>query len=260
MRRRMLGAAGIKFSTSAAPARRMTGMGDARGRNAVFFLTGLGVLCLSFWITLTVIDSGAENRPGDVQLADVPLTNNDGSPHSARASTMPDLPPAPTGFRFSVAWDGIEGLNALIMGPGPTGGGNRALSLVATRDGGRHRLGIAVVGVPVNRPIRATAWIKAPRGTRIGVDVRDGEELGHAARNTGSAALDLSPRKVLAASGNVRASVEAGPSDWVKVPIEMPSSDGVFVIYFGLLGPGNNANFSGAGEQMIFGGIEITVG
>jgi hypothetical protein len=238
----------------------MTGMGDSQGRNAVLFLTGLGVLCLSFWITLTIIDSGAENRPSDVQLADVPLTNNDGSPRSARASTMPDLPPAPAGFRFSVAWDGIEGLNALIMGVGPTGGGNRALSLVATRDSGRHRLGIAVVGVPVNRPIRATTWIKAPRGTRIGVDVRDGEELGHAARNTGSAALDLSPRKVLAASGNVRASVEAGPGDWVKIPIEMSSSDGVFVIYLGLLGPGNAPNFSGAGEQMIFGGLEITVG
>jgi len=235
-------------------------MGDSLGRNVVLFLTGLGVLCLSFWITLTVIDTGAEIRPSDVRLADVPLTNNDGSPRSAQATKMPDLPPPPTGFPFSVAWDGIEGLNALNMGPGPTGGGNVALSLVATRDSGRHRLGLAFVGVPVNRPIRATAWIKAPRGTRIDVSVRDGEELGHAARNSGSAALDLSPPKVLASSGNVRASIEAGPSNWVKVPIEMPSSDGVFVIYLGLLGPDNAASFSGTGEQMIFGGIEMTAG
>jgi hypothetical protein len=241
-------------------ARRLTGMADSAGRNVVLALTGLGVLCLSFWITLIVIDTGAEKRPSDVRLADVPLTNNDGSPRNARASKVADLPPAPTGFKFSVAWDGIEGLNALSMGPGPTGGGNLALSLVATRDNGRHRLGLAVVGVPANRPVRATAWIKAPQGTRIGVDVRDGEELGHTARNSGSAALDLSPAKVLASSGNARASVEAGPSNWVKVPIEMPSSDGVFVIYFGLLGPGNSPNFSGAGEQMIFGGIEVTAG
>ena len=233
-------------------------MGDARGRNAVLFLTGLGVLCLSFWITLIVIDSGAENRPGDVRLADVPLTNSDGSPRGAHASKISDLPHPPAGFPFSVAWDAVEGLNAMTMGAGPIGGGNQALSLVATRDSGRHRIGIAFVGVPANRTIRATAWLKAPQGTRIDVDVRDGEEIGHTARNTGSAALDLSPRTVLAASGNVRASVEAGPSDWVKVPIEMPSSDGVFVIYLGLLGPGNAPNFSGNGEQMIFGGIEIT--
>ena len=79
-------------------------------------------------------------------------------------------------------------------------------------------------------------------------------------RNSGSAALGLSPPKVLASSGNVRASAETGPSNWVKVSIEMPSSDGVFVIYLGLLGPGNAPTFSGAGEQMIFGGIEVTVG
>jgi hypothetical protein len=237
----------------------MTGMADSAGRNVVLALTGLGVLCLSFWITLIVIDTGAEKRPRDVRLADVPLTNIDGSPRIARASKLADLPAAPTGFKFSVAWDGIEGLNALIMGPGPTGGGNLALSLVATRDNGRHRVGLVFVGVPVNRPIRATAWIKAPQGTRIDINVRDGEEMGHVARNSGSASLDLLPPKVLASSGNVRASAEAGPSNWVKVPIEMPSSDGVFVIYLGLLGPGNAATFSGAGEQIIFGGIEVSV-
>lgn len=235
-------------------------MADASGRNVILVLTGLGVLCLSFWITLIVLDTGAEKRPSDVRLADVPLTNNDGSPRSTRASKLADLPAAPTGFKFSVAWDGIEGLNALIMGPGPTGGGNLALSLVATRDNGRHRLGIVFVGVPVNRPIRATAWIKAPPGTRIDVNVRDGEEMGHAARNSGSAMLDLSPPKVLASSGNARTAAEAGPSNWVKVPIEMASSDGVFVIYLGLLGPGNASTFSGAGEHMIFGGISVTVG
>jgi hypothetical protein len=40
----------------------------------------------------------------------------------------------------------------------------------------------------------------------------------------------------------------------------MSSSNGVCVLYFGLLGPGDSANFRGTGQQMIFGGIELTVG
>lgn len=232
-------------------------MSDSLGRHAILVLTGLAILGLSFGITLAVIDR-AENRRSDVRLADVPSTDRDGSPRSARDSSVADLPPAPAGSGFSIAWDGIEGLNALAMGP--PGGGYRALSLVATRDNGRHRLGLAFLGVPADRPIRATAWIKAPKGTRIDVDVRGGAELGHETHDSGSVVFDLSARKVVTSSGNVRASAEAGPNDWVKVRIEMPSSDGVFVTYLGLLGPGDAAVFGGAGEQMIFGGVEVTAG
>jgi hypothetical protein len=241
------------------PARRMTGMGETPGRKAVLVLTGFAVLCLSFWITLVLIDAGAENRPNDVRLADIPLTNSDGSPRTTHASNISDLPRPPSGLPFSVAWDGIEGLNAMTMGPGPIRG-NQALSLVATRDSGRHRVGIAFIGVPAKRTIHATAWIKAPQGTRINIDVRDGTSLGQPPRNNGLVLVDLSPPKVLASNGNLRASIESGPSNWTKIPVQMTSSDGVFVIYVGLLGLGNTPSFSGGGEQMIFGGIEITVG
>ena len=235
-------------------------MGGSLGRSASIFLAGLAVLCLSFWITLTLIDNADERVGHDVSLADVPLTNDDGSPRIARASTVPDLPAPPSGLPFRAVWDGIDGLNALIMGPGPTGGGNLALSLVATRDNGRHRIGLAVVGVPPNRPIRVTAWVKAPQGTHVSIDLRDGEQRGRGPRNSGAAILDLSSAKILAASGNARASIEAGPGHWVKVPVEMVSSDGLFVIYLSLLGPGDSASFGGSREQMIFGGIEITAG
>ncbi len=235
-------------------------MSGSLGRSAGLFLAGLAVLCLSFWIALTLIDSADESAGHDVSLADVPLTNDDGSSRNARPSTVPDLPAPPSGLPFRAVWDGVDGVNALIMGPGPTGGGNLALSLVATRDSGRHRIGVAFVGVPVNRPIRVVAWIKAPQGTRINVDVRDGNQGGRGSRNIGSIVFDLSSMKVLASSGNARASIETGPRNWVKVPIEMSSGDGVFVIYVGLLGPGDNPIFAGSREQMIFGGLEISAG
>jgi len=222
------------------------------GRRAGLILAGLAVLVLSFWVTLTVIDS---DRGRDVSLADVPLTNEDGSPRSTRATSLRDLPPAPAGLPFGAGWDGVDGLNVLVLGPGPTGGGNLALSLVATREPGNHRLGLNFVGVPTNRPIKATAWIKAPKGTRLGIDVRDGQK-GAPPKNTGSALLDLWAGAVLTSTGSLSASVETGPGDWIRVPIRSQSADGVLVIYYSLIG-GNDA-FAGSGEQFIFGGIEIT--
>jgi hypothetical protein len=235
----------------AIPARPTAGMGDAFARHMILFTAGVGVLCLSFWITLTIIDTEGQYHASDVRLADVPLTNQDGSPRNGRPSKISDLPNPPVVRPFHLGWDGLQGVNALIMGPGPTGGGNLAVSLVAIHDPGPHRLGLAIAGLPENRPVHAIAWIKAPPGTRINVDVRDGAVSGHAPRNSGTAALELSPPKVLASTGNVHAGVTGGPSDWAKIPIEMPSSNGVCVIYFGLLAPD---------EQMIFGGIELTAG
>jgi hypothetical protein len=247
---------GVKHPTAAL---RAVNRGETLARNVILVMTGLGILCLSFWITVIVIDTGAEKRPSDVSLADVPATNEDGSPRSTRANKVSDLPAPPIVPTVSVGWDGIEGLNALNMGPGPTGGGNLALSLVATKDSGRHRLGIAFVGMPANRMVHATIWLKAPPGTRAIIEARDGVEAGRGARNVGGATFEISPPKILSSDGNVQAGIQAGPTNWVNIPVDMKSNDGVFVIYVGFLGPGNAPTFSGSGQQMIFGGIELTV-
>ncbi len=232
-------------------------MAGSVGRQAGLFLAGLTVLILSFWGTLTLIDSMAG---GDVSLADVPQTNEDGTPRITRRSTLDDLPPAPSGYPFSVAWDGIDGLNVVVMGTGPTSVGSPAVSLVATQDTGRHRLGLQLVGVPANRAVRVTTWIKAPQGTRVNIDIRDGKAKGGEPQNSGSAAIDPWPGTVVASAGNVRASTEAGPGDWVKVAMQMRSADGVVVIYVSLMGPGDATAFSGSGQQVIFGGIDVTPG
>jgi hypothetical protein len=241
----------------AVPVRPMAGSSDSMARHVILAMAGIGVLCLSFWITLIIIDSRGENGAGDVRLADVPLTNLDGSPRRARPSTVADLPAPPTASKFGAGWDGIQGLNALIMGPGPIGGGHLALSLVATPGNGPHRVGIALGGLPANRMVHAVAWIKAPAGTRVSIDVRDGEEPGHGPRNSGSAAIEVSPPNLLASSGNLHAVPTPGPNNWVKVQVDLPSSNGVFVVYFGLLGSPNVRNVD---AQMILGGLELTAG
>jgi hypothetical protein len=218
-------------------------------------VAGLGVLSLSFWITLTLIDSTDQEGGADIGPAQVPLIDDDGMPRTSRPSSLRDLPPAPSGFLFRVAWDGIDGLNAKIIGPAPIAGGSLVLSLVATQTAGLHRLGLQFAGVPTNRLIQTTAWVKAPAGTRINVDVRDGKSRGGESQNSGSVAFDLAPRAILSSSGNVRAFIEQGPGEWLKLQVQMQSADGVVVLYLGLLGPSPIP--SGAGQQMIFGGIEL---
>jgi hypothetical protein len=229
-------------------------MGGSVARIIGLGAAGAAILLLSFWFTLTLID---DTPSVDISLVDVPVTNADGTPRVSRASDIRGLPPVPSGSSFGTAWDGIEGISAMDMGPGPTGSGKGALSLVATRDAGRHRLGVQFVGLPADRPLRLTAWIKAPQGTRLGVEIRDGKG---GPQSEGSAAVDLSRGVVVATSGPVRLSIETAPRDWVRVPIETRSADGVIVIYLALLGPGNAATFAGNGEQMILGGLELTAG
>jgi hypothetical protein len=208
---------------------------------------------MSFGITLALIDSG-DRGSADISLADVPLTNDDGSPRGARASVVGDLPAPPSG----VGWDGIDGLNARIVGPSPIADGGMAFSLVATRGAGRHRLGVQLVGVPANRPIRAVAWVKVAPGTRVGVNIRDGRPRGGGeSANSGAAVFDPPAHKVVSNAGNVQASIEPGPGDWQKLVIAMRSADGVVVMYVGLLGAGDAAEFAGQGQHMMFGGTEI---
>jgi hypothetical protein len=105
-----------------------------------------------------------------------------------------------------------------------------------------------------------TIWFSAPAGTRIAIDVRDGLGTDGAPHNQGTAAFDLSNRALLASSGRIQgAAAEAEPGDWIKVSAQMSSSDGQMVVYIGLLGPNNSGIFSGTGERMIFGGVELSV-
>jgi hypothetical protein len=230
-------------------------MGGSVGRTAGLIAAGAAVLILSFWLTLAIIDGPA---PTDINLADVPLTNEDGTPRATRASTVRNLPPTPSGHPFGVAWDGVDGLNVQAMGPSPTDTNSLALSLLATRDAGLHRLGLQFVGLPKDRAIRLTAWVKAPEGTRINVDVRDGKANTGQSPNRGTAAIDAWRGTVLASNGNLQTSAQAGPGDWVRVSVQTKTVDGLVVLYLGLLNSSGGTHFAGNGEQVIFGGIEFT--
>jgi hypothetical protein len=227
-------------------------MGGSFQRSAGLLIAGPAVLCLSFWITLSIID-GTDQPASDNDLARAPLRDDDGTPRTERASSLRDLPPAASGVGFGTAWDGIDGFNARVIGPPPIAGGILELSLVATRAFGRHRLGLTVAGVPENVPVQATAWVKVPPGSRISIDFQDGKPA-----NSGAALFDPTAGKATLSSGNVKPSIEPGPNDWEKLTLRMMrSADGVLVIYVTLVGPSQSDRFSGEGQQIIFGGLEV---
>jgi hypothetical protein len=231
-------------------------MAGSVGRSAGLVVAGVTVGALAFGVTLTLIDS--DRGTADIALAEVPLTNDDGSPRYALASGMRDLPPPPSGLPFGVAWDGVDGVNARIIGPSPVvANGSLALSLVAARVPGRHRLGLQLVGVPANKPIRAIAWVKVPQGAHVAINIRDGQSPSGSPLNNGTVVFDPTARKVVSTGGNVTASIEPGQRDWHKLIIAMRSADGVVVMYVGLLGAGDADSFRGEGQQIILGGIEL---
>jgi hypothetical protein len=205
---------------------------------------------------LAIID-GADQSVGEINLAEVPWTDDDGTPRTAHASSLRDLPP-PSSASFGAGWDGIDGLNARVVGPPPMSGGSLALSLVATKASGRHRLGLMLSGVPANIPVRAIAWVKVPEGARVSVDYRDGKLQGGEPANNGAALFDPAALKIISSSGSLKPSLARGPGDWQKLALDaIRSADGLLVIYVSLIGVSGNEVFSGEGQHMIFGGLEL---
>ena len=230
-------------------------MARSIGRKIGLVVAGCAVLSFSFRLTLSLIDSEDRSENPEVSLADIPQRNEDSSARNAYASSLRDLPPAASaGQLFHTAWDGIVGLNARVIEPAPFAGGDLALSLVATRSAGNHRIGMQFVGVPVDRALRAVAWVKVPQGERIYIDVRDGRQSGGSV--TGAVAFDPNAGSVLSSSGSVQGAIEPASRDWIKLIVQGSSTDGVLVVYVTLLGPGGASVFGGDGQHMMFGGIE----
>jgi len=204
-------------------------------------LGGAAIVALSFVLTLRILD-----RLGGPDEAETEI------PRDLRASTVRDLPQFPSP-EYDAQWEGIDGLNSRRLVQTATPGNGPTLRFAATADPGLHRAGIRFSGLPTNRWIRGTVWVKAPAGTQLGLEIRDGGQAAGSAPNYGSAQFDLTERKVLATAGNVQApAIDVRPDDWARISLQIRSADGLYVLYVGLVG-----SSSTAGARMIFGGVEL---
>jgi hypothetical protein len=168
---------------------------------------------------------------------------------------LPELPSAPD------RWDLIEGLNAEAVERPVVVPGQRVLQLVAVGADGRHALGARFGGLASDRVYRATAWVKAEPGVRVMIEARDAvDPLTGKPSNYGVARADLAARSIVDSTGDIIASgVEAAGDGWEKVWVDLRSRDGQLFVTIGLLeGPSNLHVFNAAGQEVTFGGFEIS--
>jgi hypothetical protein len=216
---------------------------------------------------------GVQFEPGDhpggyspTPIGDLPLFPESPSTPTAtsiatQVTDISKLPPLPSAPSAPDRWDLMEGLSAgAVEGAKPVSG-VRILRLVATGQDGRHALSAGFGGLAPGGGYRAIAWVKAEPGVRVMIAARDSvdQQTGKPS-NYGVAKIDLSTRTVMSSAGDILASgVDAVEDGWVKLWVDLNNKDGQLFVLIGLLEGLNNQHvFKAAGQEVTFGGFEIS--
>jgi hypothetical protein len=180
-----------------------------------------------------------------------------------QATDIGELPPVSESYSGLDKWDLIDGLNANPVEELAIVSGQRILRLVAVGDDCRHALSARFSGLAPDRIYRVSTWVRGEPGTRIMIEVRDSvDPLTGNASNYGVAQFNLDDRSVVRSTGDILASgTDAASNDWVKLWVDLRSKDGRIIILLGLLEGVNNKHiFKGNGQEVFFGGFEISSG
>src|SRR5215813_618518 len=186
-------------------------------------------------------------------------------PIGKQVTAISELPPLPNASNAPDKWDLIEGLNAEVVEGSAAASGQRILRLVAVGadvpSDGRHALGVYFGGLVPGEVYRAIAWVKVKPGVRVMIEARDGvDPLTGKPSNYGAARADVAASAIVDSTGDIRASgVEVARDGWVKVWVDLRSNGGQLVVSMGFLEGRNNRHiFKAAGQQLTFGGFEIS--
>jgi hypothetical protein len=174
-----------------------------------------------------------------------------------------ELPPVCESYSGPEKWDLIDGLNAKPVEGSAVVSGQRILRLVAVAAESRHALSARFSGLAPHRIYRVITWVKGEPGVRVMIEVRDSvDPLSGTASNYGVAQFDLATRSVAKSTGDILASgADAPRNDWVKLWVDLRSKDGRIIVLMGLLEGVNNKHiFNGRGQEVTFGGFEISSG
>jgi hypothetical protein len=196
-------------------------------------------------------------------LGDLPVLENDGHNMFTAAETpsvtkLPLLPASPFG---PDKWDLLEGVSAEVVQGSAVVSGQRIMRLVAVGVAGRHALGIRFSGLAPGGVYRAAAWVKAVPHVRVMLEARDSIDP-HPGKpsNFGSAHFDPAAHWSSNFAGEILASgMEATGDEWIKLWIDQRSADGRMYVTISLLeGPSMRHVFKAAGQEITFGGFEIS--
>lgn len=210
-----------------------------------YAVVGLAIVALSFSATLFALSrwTGGNN--------DEPLfTASILALETVRATKVDDLPKL-----AAFDWFTVRGLNVKKADESAVVAGQPVLRLVTTSNDTGHSLVAQYHGLSKNQVYRITAWVRPEAGGNVEVEALDqpsGTPVNH-----GVVIADLSSNKFLSVSGPRAQGVEPGPGDWRKVWIDLPTTDGQFLVAV-RPAKGNADSYPGDGRLgVILGGIQM---
>jgi hypothetical protein len=171
------------------------------------------------------------------------------------------LPSFPVTGSAPDEWDLIEGLNAEPTEGSAVNSGQRVLRLAAVGADGRHALGARFGGLTPGGLYRAIAWIQTGPEVRVMIEARDSlDRQTGKSTSYGVAQFSLGDRSVLNSTGDILASgVETAGAEWVRLWVDLRTKDGKIFVVLGLLeGVSYRHVFKATGQEMTFGGFEIS--
>jgi hypothetical protein len=180
-------------------------------------------------------------------------------PVATQETSLAELPKPTTD---GLALIGIQGLNAQVQNENPVVAGQAILHLVAVPTQGRHYLAAESTGLKKDRVYRVTAWVKAPAGVTVELEVRDGlDPRDGKPANYAKAGFDPTAWRVVRSTVDLkRCGIEQGPDGWQRIWIDLPTMDGEIVLALGLVSR-NRSEFKGNGRMgLAFGGVEFAMG
>lgn len=187
---------------------------------------------------------------------------------STAASATPVAPAAPAAAASAAPastegheWDYLVGLTVRDeTAEKPVVAGFQPRRLTATPTASRHGLGVRFDNLKPGGTYHLTVWLKSAPNAWAMVEGRDSNDpkMGVPV-HYGVASFDLQKAVTTKSSGDLaKLGVAPATDGWVKVTFDLVTKDGRIYVTANLLEGSNGLmNFQGAGQNVVFGGVEI---
>jgi hypothetical protein len=209
-------------------------------------IMGLAIVALSFSATLFALNR-LSGSPSDASLfTGSILTASD----NVRDTALADLPKS-----SAFEWFVVRGLNVKAASESAVVAGQPILRLVATPNSTGHSLVAHYGKLTKNQVYRITAWVRSEAGGNVEMEALD--QPSGTPVNRCLVVVDLSNNKFLSTTSTKAQGVEPGPDNWHKVWVDLPTTDGEFLVAI-RPAKGNSDTFSGDGRLGVtLGGIQM---
>jgi hypothetical protein len=158
-------------------------------------------------------------------------------------------------------WDYLVGLTVNDeTAEEPVVAGFRPRLLTATPTASRHGLGVRFDHLKPGGTYHLTVWLKSAPNAWAAVEGRDSNDPQSGRPvHYGVASYDLARAVMIKSSGDLaKLGVASAKDGWVKVAFDLVTSDGQIYVTANLLEGSNGQHiFNGAGQSLVFGGVEI---